>query len=678
MKKIVKAISCLLLVGSLFVLASCNTSGYTAPAEYFELSAFTNNSDNDAYDSKYFYRNDLQLFGADASCIYVPEGRHTDGTGNDEYGGYYYMYPSATNADGYKGLIAEYYDGQYKRLSDENGNYVATSAVYRSKDLVDWELCGGVDGTFSIKYYDDSWIAGAAMAPDVIYDEVSGKYFIYSQTQSKTYDENPSLYTECIKQSQLDTWQKRFDETHDWERNWENLNLMCIGIYVSDTPTGPFVPVTSENYYGDANEPNLNGKILTNYTPSIDISSDNNLDIPWGTIDAHPFMDSDGQLYLYFCHHVDSNDQGVHIWGMKMKDFVTPDYSTMTLLIRGGYTTVTKNDNWEREPWNMASYDMGEKYVLENGAHGDGNEGAFMIAKNYINDKKESVRRYILCYSGGGYNNKYYDISQTVSDNNPLGPFTKPSQYASAICGTSFDNSWMPGCGHGCLVYSPTQDELFILGWGHANETYQAEKYGRWYSVDKAHWVTNPEYGLLLYGNGPTKSCQPKMYDSIGVKNIAKDAKITITSKNGYSGTQYLNDELFVSHSYYADWEFASKGETLITLNFSEPRTISSVLVYNSYNYDYAFSQIDYMEFNLAEKPSWYKGSEYVPVARVSDIEFSKDFIGTSYNYVEAGSSCLASFNEIKVNSITISVSKKISKSNNSEIRISDIVVLGK
>lgn len=665
MRHIKKAVSVILAVVATFACSGCD--GAQDTQSVFKLAAFTNNSDADAYDSRYFYRNDMKLFGADASCVYVPEGRHQTEDGTDLYGGYYYMYPSATNV-GLQGLINQTVDNQNQKLQDENGNYYAkTNPVYRSKDLVDWELCGAVDGTFSTIVMEDDWALTGLCAPDIIYDEETGKYFIYEQTAMQLNDGTPSCpYTESPTADQVGTGSYYY-----WDR-------YTIGIYESASPTGPFVVSTSESYYGDAAQPNLNGKVVTKYNPSINMRYDLGLDAPFGIIDAHPFRDDDGQLYMYFCHHVDSGHSGVDIWGMKMKDMITPDYSTMTLLIKGGYTTITKDEEkWAEAPWSEDSYIFGEPYELENGAHGDGNEGPFMMAKNYTDENGNEVRRYLLCYSGGGFNNKYYDISQTISDNSPLGPFVKPSQYASSIVGTSYDNTWQMGCGHGCLVYSPLQDELFILGWSHTNDSYDAANQGRFYSLDKVHWIENPEYGLLMYGNGPTKSCQPRMYDYTGVRNIAPEAKISVSGKGNMTGVEYLNDELFVSHKYYSDREFKTSDSVTITLTFDEPRNVNAVMVYNTFEYDYAFSAVDFIDFELAEKPAWYTAATYVPRARIADIAFSKDFIGTEYDYVQAGAACLASFNEIKVNSISIKISEKIKNTSDKEIHISDIVVLG-
>lgn len=626
-------------------------SEFVQAKEYFELSAFTDNTDSGAYDSKYFYRNDFNLASADVFATYVPEGRHENADGVDEYGGYYYLYGTPGDING-QGMYVE----RWGTDTSESKKRV-TNPVLRSKDLVDWELCGVYKGHSTMYDLQTQWVNSGVAAPEVIWDENTGKYFLYAQAHSHKNDgtRTGAEYSDS-------------NDPHD---------RFYIAVFMSDYPTGPFELATSENYYGDANHPNLNGKVITEKNPPINFGYDLQIDGSYGVIDMHPFIDEDGQLYMYYCRHIGSTYNSINIWGMKMKDMLTPDYESMTMLIRGGYTTITKNEKWLQEPWLDSSYDMGEPYELDEGAHGDGNEGAFMVAKNYVNEDGGTVRRYLLNYTGGGYNNKYYDFSQTISDNNPLGPFVKPKQYASAVCGTSKHNDWNNSSGHGCIVSSPDGDEMFYLGGAQGNPNRQdAWKYGRWLTVDKVHFVDTDEYGLLMFGNGPTKSLQPKMYSQIGVKNIAPEARVKVSSHGSNSGIKYLNDELFVSTEYYKDWEFETEGATTVTLAFDTPRTVSSVMVYNSYSYDYAFSKVDFIEFDLAEKPSWYTAADYVSKARISGIEFNSEFISKSYEAVRSGASCLASFNEIKVNSITIGVSQKI-KTDTDKIRISDIVVLG-
>ena len=51
----------------------------------FKLGAFVLSDESDEFDSKYFYRNDLNVFGGDADVIWVPEER------DSEYGGWFYI-----------------------------------------------------------------------------------------------------------------------------------------------------------------------------------------------------------------------------------------------------------------------------------------------------------------------------------------------------------------------------------------------------------------------------------------------------------------------------------------------------------------------------------------------------------------------------------------------------------
>ena len=44
---------------------------------------------------------------------------------------------------------------------------------------------------------------------------------------------------------------------------------------------------------------------------------------------------------------------------------------------------------------------------------------------------------------------------------------------------------------------------------------------------------------------------------------------------------------------YYKELEFAARGKTTITLEFDEPREIGAIMIYNSFDYEYAFSSKD-------------------------------------------------------------------------------------
>lgn len=658
MKKIILSV----LAASFFLsTASCgvigNNTGNTeteAPT-YFEMDAFTNNSASEAYDSEYFYRNEFRQYATDTSSIYVPEGRHADENGVDLYGGYYYMFPSGTNM-GNHGMFTQRYD-----------TYSAANPVLRSKDLVEWELCGALNDGFSTRIdHDKDWIAGFTWAPGVHYDEEHKKYVIYYAATSKVSDGGltPSGYQQEYSSSTLNSYDRFY-----------------VAIAVSDTPVGPFETVSSENYYGDAQQPNLNGKIITNENPPINFKYDLGLDEHWSNIDPQPFVDSKGDLYLYVCRHVCSDYNGVDIWGIKMKDAITPDYDTMTYLIKGDYETVTKNDRWNtstKAKYEVESYDIGARMEGSQPGelfyHGNGNEGAFGYEAN--------GRNYLI-FNGGGYENHYYDACQTISDTGPLGPFKKLPKDPGSIVGTTVVNDWATGSGHGSLIHSSDSSQLFWIGNCMGNKAASSTTSGRYYYLTEVFLVEDKTYGQILYGNGPTHSLQPRIKDDSGWKNIANEAVVSATNAIDKGSKKYINDKLFVSQEYFANeemggiWEYRAEGSTEITLTFDDPREIGAVMVYNSYNYEYAFATVDYIELELAEKPGWYMDNLYLPTARISNLRFNKeDYVGDG-NIMRTGASVLASFNPVKVKSVKISISKKLGEAGK-EIRISDVVVLGK
>ncbi|MGI5881394.1 MAG: family 43 glycosylhydrolase [Syntrophomonadaceae bacterium] len=619
--------------------------------EYLEMSAFTNNSMNDPYDSKFFYRNDLKNFGGDAGVIYVSEEQ------DPVYGGYYYLYHSGN-------------DNMY---AQDYGTYYATIPVVRSKDLNDWELVGAVNNGFAA-YIDKEtdWCTTATWAPEVIYDPVSEKYFMYYNASSKI---NPH-YIDGSTSAEYATYHYEGNTGNNYDRFY-----LCI--LVSDTPVGPFRVATSANYYGDPNQANPNGEIVTTLNPQINIKYHFNSGELFGVIDASPFFDENGDLYLYFARHVCTGNSIVSIWGMKMKDMITPDYDTLTMLLYPNCKQVTKKANWADQRWSYEAYhceddfnapfDTGKITAEGYKWEGGGNEAPYVY--------KVANNRYLLMYSARGYNDVFYDTSQSYGTH-PLGPFTKPPLRPSAVIGANDNNDFMTGTGHSAFVKSPSGDELFCYYWVQgdpldtSNTPWRGEVQqgaGRVGAFDRL-FLVDTEYGKLMYGNGPTKSCQPKLADVSGYRNVAPKGTFTLT--NLVSGKDYINDGMFVSHEYYKNWETQVSNDTIITIAFDEPQTVGAVMVYNSYDYNYAFKKLDYIEFGLAEPPSWYQGDALVNRARVSNIEFSSDFI-TGQNSMRPGGSCFASFDDITVNFIKIKVSGKYSTAR-TDIKISDIWVLGK
>lgn len=264
----------------------------------FKLGAFVLSDESDEFDSKYFYRNDLNVFGGDADVIWVPEER------DSEYGGWFYMYMSGN-------------DGVPVQLEPDGSR--STVTVLRSRDLNDWELCGAVSDGFSVRIESDEWIIQHVWAPEVVYNEKDGKYYMYFNAFAPFKSEEEPWFN-----AQSDNMYDRF----------------YGAVFMADDPVGPFRLATSERYYGDATKANPNGQVITGRTPQINVTDQYDLDYVFSVIDFSPFFDENGDFYLYFVRHISTGHDHNCMWGVKMKDMITPDYDTLTMLAACNYESV--------------------------------------------------------------------------------------------------------------------------------------------------------------------------------------------------------------------------------------------------------------------------------------------------------------------------------------------------
>lgn len=714
---------------SLGFLVSCRE----AQAEGFRLDAFTDGSVDGAYDSANFYRNDLTVFGGDADVIWVSEEE-----GGEEYGGWFYMYTSGN-------------DGVYMQ---EYSTHKAAVTCLRSRDLNDWELCGN-DGVrnegFSAYIENDEWIQSFVWAPEVTYNPCKcagdcekprehNKYFMYFNARAfwKTGSSTATYNADDMGLDGSDLL-----TCVEGETQWSDR--FCGAVLMSDTPVGPFKLANGERYYGQENAQNLNGWTMKKMSPQLNLTKqiqipvddpteiggqkikerftradhtpedkDGNgyydleeLGLTFSMIDLSP-MWVDGELYLYFARHMDNddvnNDQTNKFhhdhncyWVVKMKDMITPDWSTLTCLTNPNWQMISETENSKLYRWDESLYERkGHFYKLNDiqtdydaQTYVDALTGETVLAENNkymweaINEGGQAIShtdesgktRYYLCTAQRGVSDPLYSVTQAVADS-PLGPFYKvPHDEGGVVYGRSLTNDFASGVGHHAFI--EVEGELYCSSYVHA-DPYIGGKIGddgRIYVVDKLSFVQTEKHGTLLYGNGPTQALQPKITVASGKTNVALQAKVSV--KGGDKNTvKYLNDGNFVAYECYKDWEYRAEGETTVTLKWDTPVTISAVMVYNSWDYEYAFSQVDFINFELAEQPSWYTGSNYKGKAYIENIPFSSDHYNEGGKYMRAGGSAIASFDEIKVTSITIKISQKLS-SLNEEIRISDIVVLG-
>lgn len=563
----------LLSIFLLFAVTACGSGETSVP--YFDGI-----SEDGSYDTSLFYRNDLNTCqAADPGCIYVPEER------DPVYGGYFYMYVTGLGFP-----------------------------VMRSKDLNNWEKVG-----YSFTPTADSWCNSHLWAPEVIYNEGDGLYYLYHTSSSKIGDATTSYSSSSEYQDRLYT-----------------------GIAVSATPVGPFEQWTGVNARGERIDVD---------DPPINFRTGMNLSYDCGVIDASPFFDTDGTLYLYYTTHrtpTGTQDKN-EIWGVKMLDMVTPDYSTVTRLTEPGkYTPGGEDFPWESEKSSVI--DEGPNMIYHNG-------------------------KYYLTYSPIGFSSPYYSVSVAVSDE-PLGTFTKvPAEQGNPVVGIEPYYDFMRGTGHHCFVWAG--DELFTVYHAHRDRATGAGN-PRAIAADRLFFEYNEELGFdMLYCNGPTYSVQPLPEMVSGYTNVSSDASVTASNALSEDTVKYLTDGRFVMHDYDTDKEFSAKGSTVIELTFEKPVYVAAVMVYNSYNYDHAFASVESIELELSD-PALNMDS-----VKFADIPFSEDFVREDLHYMRPGGSSYVEFAPMWVKSVRIKISDKLTYTDydgnkTDTISVSDIVVLGK
>ncbi len=605
------AVTVTLLLAMSFAACGADIAGIGG--SYVRISYDTGVS-GDMYNTDLFYRNDQFAATPDPGVLYVPEGR--------EGGGYYYMYTTeVATVD-----------------PDAVGMDTQQSAfwVMRSKDLVDWELCGNVNHGYAFAVNEEMWMESRFWAPECYYDEKEELYYLYFTAASKIGDA---------------------------ENEYSSSDNVTARTYVvvanSDSPMGPFEYVWGVN---------ADGKVVTTENPQINFREELGLDYDFAIIDVHVFEDGD-DMYMYFCESRNvarpGNTLSVGgVWGVKMKDRITPDYTTLTKLTVPGVKQVV----CEGEPGIDGTYRENGEFSTAQGTliedEGEINEGPFMIKHG---DK------YYLTYSQGGYVSRYYSVWQAVGDS-PLGPFTKlDASEGGLVLGPSSQNDYLVGTAHHCFTYAG--DELMIVYHGHLNPLNYTDNDGRAISVDRVQFIDSGNGYDVMVADGPTKSLQYKPEAISGYKNYARDAEITVS---GGEGAAYLNDGFFPSHDAFGgEREYVSDGKAEITLKFASPVSVSSVMIYNSMLFDAAFASVDSIVFKLAEVPAWFNDVK-ADYALIEGLAFPEDYYDPLDEYMQAGGSAVAVFEPMLVSEITIAISQPLYEGALDQLRVAEIVVLGK
>ncbi len=480
---------------------------------------------------------------------------------------------------------------------------------WRSRDLTNWEY----RGVAFEPDYSEAWAHNNYWAPELLYDD--GAYYMFY-----------SAY------------------------NLNDGNQMYMSVAVSQNPYGPFVSPDGMT--------NLDGMALTASEPVYDFSD--NLPGREGTenhtIDIHPFVDPvTGDKYLYFSAFQNWGGRAYQeIYGCKMKDWFTPDYTTLKQLTSIFNSTVEDfKDEMAGGSIQFGDTDEGQ----DEGA--TVNEGPFVYYHNGT---------YYMTYSVYPYTSASYQVRQAVS-NSPLGDYEKVSEdKGGTLLATESEWEKIQSAGHHCFI--KCGDSLMIAY--HTFYDRRSIEEGRALAVDEIHFVKNSDGLEVMHTNGPTYSLQPLPGAISGYYNIAGDGKLTASSVAEGSDVAHLTDGLIKVHrdDLVSEYETATVSETtMATLNlkYDDWHNVRAIMLYNSLFYDMTAAKLSYVKLNVKTEA----GDTWV---EAKDVMFNYEWNSDSRSTMYPGGAFILEFAEMPVNEIEIGI--VLSKSIPS-IALGELVVLG-
>jgi hypothetical protein len=194
----------------------------------------------------------------------------------------------------------------------------------------------------------------------------------------------------------------------------------------------------------------------------------------------------------------------------------------------------------------------------------------------------------------------------------------------------------------------------------------------------------------ILYGNGPTRSLQPlpKVAMPNGLTNVADEAKVEIIYGDATTA-KYATDGLITYQKWSREYEVVgdeAHAQLKIKLSWDTPQAIRNIMIYNSRMYEYAFRQVRSIVFKLSDKPSWYPSNvAYNGYCHIRDLKVDPYSINADNQAMRKGGSAMATFNEIVVSEIIITISAKdkvaldmLTGANKNIVKASEIFILGK
>ena len=504
--------------------------------------------------------------------------------------------------------------GYYYMYITSDDLHGAGFLAYKSRDLVEW-VCAGValksEGSYdeATGYTTVSYAFSNYWAPEVVYDSQTKLYYMF-------YTAN------------------RYDTSFASALNFYG------DIAVSDSPAGPFVQYNK--YQGkEPVEIDTERKILA-YEPVFDFSKmdpghplyESETDGYMKIIDLNPFIDpKTGKKYVYFCHDL-GKEQAISdssIYAIALNDDYTPDYTQVQAL-----TTVNS-----LELNGKADITLNE---------GSTNEAPYMLYN-------ERSGKYYLLYSANAYYQKTYCVRVAVGDS-PMGPFRKLSQAEGGYLLYADSHwTWASGTGHCSVVSRDGQD--YIVYHAHLDRVNGNSKRG--IAMDQLNWVENGNGLLVPVANGPSAALLP--LTTYQYENVA--AKAEITANHIAEGTaQTMTDGVIIHRdsTFLSDTVFDGSAAT-VKLQFDDPQSVCGIAVYNSYDYDYLYSNINSIRLHLAG------GGTKV----FKNLSFDWSRYYTEEGYVVPGGSIAIEFEPAQITAIEISMPAA-----DAQYSISEIAVMAK
>ena len=610
MKKRIVSVGLAVLAAVTLLAAGCGEGKNYIKMSYYDEASYADGEDCSTINENLFYRNERKVDVADPCVVYVDDE-------NDADYGTYYLYGTTGNTGFF---------------------------CWKSDDLVNWEGVG-----YALLYRDLTTPEGKAVsidswAPEVIYDGDADKWYMFF---SSTPKDSSNSYIPYIAEGDSPAGPFTLVDHIDSYTATDGTPLKDIENIETDNSYYYQRYMTFDPYQMSQAMENLG-------LGDMDATSD-----VLRAIDFHPYVDSaTGDKYLYFNTSVNS-----YIMGIKMNSWAEPDYSTLTIIAKPGYSTPS----------------AAEKDV-PNEMNTSVNEAAWITEHN---------GKYYLTYSTNSYKDKTYQVCQAVADS-PLGEFRKLTEKEGGIL-LSADAALrddVSGTGHSSIINAGGQYYIVY----HKHNSVSEGGSSRHVAVDEIEWITVKDAQGndldVMYANGPTTSVQPLPEFASEYKNVASEAEVSATSLADDSSVSCLTDGLLSVNRFANDdmvetyvKETCFTAETTITLTFDDYKTIRALMIYNSKNMESAFYNIERVEFDCRLEDGTLATKYIDGLVFDWDAYTSTDDI----DVIRPAASAIAEFDEIECIEIRITISPATEEQipvhgydDMAELAVSEIRVLGK